>query len=161
MLDSCRAESLCVQVSEISTCHLEFRHHGQRNVATGPHCPKQALPCHKTDFIPLYISMIDISINDSTRGQPSLAIVFQKARLSGEQAPLKLVWVWYNAACAEAVAGHTKAAKGYLQKAIDLGYTDIATMTTDKDLKSLRKNPRFIALLAEVKERAALPPPSK
>jgi tetratricopeptide (TPR) repeat protein len=83
----------------------------------------------------------------------------QKARLSGDLAPLTSVW--YNAACAEAVAGHTKAAMEYLQKAIDLGYADIVNMTTDKDLKSLRKNPQFIALLAEVKERAAPPQPGK
>ena len=94
-----------------------------------------------------------------SRAKVLIEEIVQKARLSGDLAALTSVW--YNAACAEAVAGHTKAAMEYLQKAIDLGYADIVNMTTDKDLKSLRKNPQFIALLADVKERAAPPQPGK
>ena len=78
----------------------------------------------------------------------------QKARRSPEPGALSVVW--YNAACAEAVAGHTKAAMEHLQKAVDLGYADVGGMTSDKDLKSLRKDPQFIALLAKAKERAGL-----
>ena len=56
MLDSCRAESLCVQVSEIPACHLER--------------------FLETDFIPL--TYIDDRYIDKRlyRGATSLAIVF-------------------------------------------------------------------------------------
>jgi hypothetical protein len=47
MLDSCRAESLGVQVSEIPTATWNSGSHGQRK----PDSPNQALPCHEADLI--------------------------------------------------------------------------------------------------------------
>ena len=93
------------------------------------------------------------------RAEALMQEIIQKASRSGE--PAVLSGAWYNFACAAAVAGHTNAAMDYLRKADDLGYTDIANMAKDKDLKSLRKDPRFSALIAKAKQPAALPQPSK
>ena len=93
------------------------------------------------------------------RAEALMQEIIQKASRSGE--PAVLSGAWYNFACAAAVAGHTNAATDYLRKADDLGYTDIANMAKDKDLKSLRKDPRFTALIAKAKQPAALPQPSK
>jgi hypothetical protein len=44
-------------------------------------------------------------------------------------------------------------ALGSLRKAIDLGYRDFHFMEEDRDLDSLRKDPRFRALLRECRAR--------
>jgi tetratricopeptide (TPR) repeat protein/predicted Ser/Thr protein kinase len=93
------------------------------------------------------------------RAEALMQEIIQKASRSGE--PAVLSGAWYNFACAAAVAGHTNAAMDYLRKADDLGNPDIANMAKDKDLKSLRKDPRFAALIAKAKQPAALPQPSK
>jgi hypothetical protein len=63
--------------------------------------------------------------------------------------------VWYNFACGTAIVGHREAAFDYLRKAADLGSQDVLTMATDDDLTSLRNDPRFTALIAQAKQRAA------
>jgi tetratricopeptide (TPR) repeat protein len=73
------------------------------------------------------------------RAEALMQEIIPKASRSGELAVLS--GAWYNFACAAAVAGHTNAAMDYLRKADDLGYTDIANMAKDKDLKSLRRRP--------------------
>jgi eukaryotic-like serine/threonine-protein kinase len=93
------------------------------------------------------------------RAEALMQEIIQKASRSGE--PAVLSGVWYTFACAAAVAGHTNAAMDYLREADDLGNPDIANMAKDKDLKSLRKDPRFTALIAKAKQPAALPQPSK
>jgi eukaryotic-like serine/threonine-protein kinase len=56
---------------------------------------------------------------------------------------------WYNFACVEAVAGHNERALEYLQKAADLGSSDILKMSGDSNLKSLHGDPRFNAMIAQ------------
>jgi tetratricopeptide (TPR) repeat protein len=68
--------------------------------------------------------------------------------------PDELTLAWYNFACAAAVAGHKDSAMEYLQKAVDSGFTEAANIANDNDLKSLRGDPRFTALLARAKEKA-------
>jgi tetratricopeptide (TPR) repeat protein len=63
--------------------------------------------------------------------------------------------LWYKFGRAAAVAGHKAAALEYLQKAGDLGYSEWLDMAKDDDLKSLRNDPRFSALITKAKERAA------
>jgi tetratricopeptide (TPR) repeat protein/predicted Ser/Thr protein kinase len=93
------------------------------------------------------------------RAEALMQEIIQKASRSGE--PAVLSGAWYTFACAAAVEGHTNAAMDYLRKADDLGNPDIANMAKDRDLKSLRKDPRFTALIAKAKQPAALPQPSK
>jgi len=79
-----------------------------------------------------------------------------RASQSREQSGL--LDAWYNFADAAAVAGKTEAAIDYLQKAQDLGAQPAPVITADEDLKSLRKDPRFIVLITKAKRLAALPP---
>ena len=79
--------------------------------------------------------------------------VIQKAKESPD--PGVLGDMRYNVACAAAIAGRKEAALEYLQNAAELGEASILTMATDDDLKSLRKGPRFTALIAKAKEHAA------
>ena len=66
-----------------------------------------------------------------------------------------LAHAWYNFACAAATAGHRDQAFEYLQKAADLGAGDIDNMANDNDLKSLRTDLRFTALIDRAKARLA------
>lgn len=62
---------------------------------------------------------------------------------------------WYSFACGAAVAGHRDQALGYLRQAIELGYTHSDVIAADPDLKSLRGDPRFDALLAKATQITA------
>lgn len=61
--------------------------------------------------------------------------------------------LYYNAACASALAGRTDVALDLLRKATAAGYTNIAAIRADSDLAALRPDPRFETLLSET-ERA-------
>jgi len=53
----------------------------------------------------------------------------------------------YNIACVHALRGETERAFESLGRAIKLGMTDIEQLKTDKDLDSLRADPRFVRIL--------------
>ncbi len=59
---------------------------------------------------------------------------------------------WYDFACGEAIAGHRDVALQYLRKAVELRWFETADMANDDDLKNLRGDPRFEALVAHAKE---------
>ncbi|MFO0889116.1 MAG: hypothetical protein U0790_08240 [Isosphaeraceae bacterium] len=54
---------------------------------------------------------------------------------------------WYNLACTYAVLGMTDPAFAALQRSLELGYRLIERLRQDPDLKSLRRDPRFLRLL--------------
>jgi tetratricopeptide (TPR) repeat protein len=54
---------------------------------------------------------------------------------------------WYNLACSYAVLGMTDPAFSALQRALELGYRYFDHLRRDPDLKSLRRDPRFVRLL--------------
>ena len=56
--------------------------------------------------------------------------------------------LYYNAACASALAGRREAAFDLLARATAAGYTRVDAIRADTDLASLRADPRFDALLA-------------
>lgn len=60
--------------------------------------------------------------------------------------------VWYNLACSRALLRQTQDAFVALRNAIALGYTDHDCMAADRDLDSLRDDPRFEALLNQLRE---------
>jgi len=60
----------------------------------------------------------------------------------------------YNLSCSFALMKRPKDALRTLKRAIELGYNDAAWMAQDPDLKDLRKNPEFRALLKELQNRA-------
>jgi len=55
--------------------------------------------------------------------------------------------VWYNLACSYALLNRTKEALAALERSIVLGYRDARWIREDRDLDSLKKDQRFIALL--------------
>ena len=59
--------------------------------------------------------------------------------------------VWYNLGCSYALTGQGDRAFHALERAVDLGYRDARWMRRDKDLASLRGDPRF----QELVQRAA------
>ena len=54
---------------------------------------------------------------------------------------------WYNLACSYALLGMTDRAFDALERSIRLGYAHIYHLRHDPDLKSLRRDPRFLRLL--------------
>lgn len=59
----------------------------------------------------------------------------------------------YNLACRYALLKQPDLAFGSLRKAIELGYRDFRFMEEDRDLDSIRKDPRFRALVREYRSR--------
>lgn len=59
-------------------------------------------------------------------------------------------FAWYNLACAAARSGSKKRALEALEKAIALGFRDAAHIASDEDLESIRKDPKYIELMAEL-----------
>jgi len=59
---------------------------------------------------------------------------------------------WYAYACGAALAGHSEDALAHLHRAVDAGFSDATQLTTDKQLKSLRPNPQFQSLVAQLRK---------
>ncbi len=57
--------------------------------------------------------------------------------------------VWYNLGCSYAIMDRKDDAFKALFHAIKLGYADDGSMRSDKDLESIRRDPRFKKLLKE------------
>jgi hypothetical protein len=60
----------------------------------------------------------------------------------------------YNLACRYALLKQRDKAITALRKAVELGYRDFAFMQEDRDLDSIRKDPRFRKLLKEFQEES-------
>ncbi len=69
----------------------------------------------------------------------------------------------YNLACIEALSGRPDAALSDLNRAVEHGLSTnvVLVMATDPDLKSLGTDPRFKAIVADAKRRAAAAQQSK
>jgi len=64
--------------------------------------------------------------------------------------------VWYSFACVAVAANHPDDALQYLREALNRGYKDADALMADDNLKSLRDNPHFHEIVAELKR-----PPTK
>ena len=54
---------------------------------------------------------------------------------------------WYNLACTYAVLGMIDPAFSALQRSLEVGYRFVERLRQDPDLKTLRRDPRFLRLL--------------
>ncbi|MGO8900239.1 MAG: TPR end-of-group domain-containing protein [Isosphaeraceae bacterium] len=54
---------------------------------------------------------------------------------------------WYNLSCTYAVLGMIDPAFSALQRSLELGYRFVTQLRQDPDLKTLRRDPRFLRLL--------------
>lgn len=59
----------------------------------------------------------------------------------------------YNLACSYALTGRTDQSIKTLRRAVELGYCDFRYMREDRDLESIRQDPRFRQLLREFENR--------
>ncbi len=62
---------------------------------------------------------------------------------------------WYNLACSLSLTGQPDEAFAALEKALSLGYNDAEWMVEDEDFKSIRSDPRFARILAQLHARNA------
>ena len=62
---------------------------------------------------------------------------------------------WYNLACVAEAGNHSDDALQYLREAVHRGYKNADGLMADENLKSLRQNAHFQALVAELKRRPA------
>ena len=60
---------------------------------------------------------------------------------------------WYNLGCSYALVGERAKAFEALNRAVDLGYSDVEWMRKDADLASLKDDPAFETLVARAKSR--------
>ena len=84
--------------------------------------------------------------------------LFQEAiEKGGDSGRQENRWLaWYNLACVAEAANHSDDALQYLREAVNRGYKNADGLMADENLKSLRQNPRFQALVAELRR-----PPTK
>jgi hypothetical protein len=68
-----------------------------------------------------------------------------------------IILAWYNFACAAALVGQSDEALDYLRHVIDAGLRPSDHPENDSDLKSLRANPRFTAMVQDLQKRAGVP----
>lgn len=71
--------------------------------------------------------------------------------------PSDIILAWYNFACAAALGGRSDEALEYLQRSIDAGLQLTEHPEHDDDLKSLRADPRFLAMTQNLAQRAQAP----
>ena len=101
---------------------------------------------HKEAIAPLKncIAMLDTTTIFQVSPIPEGAIKEQKGLL------------YYDLACCYALLGQKKQALMTLEQSVLLGYKDYNNMVNDNDLRSLRKDKKYEALLAQVNDRQPL-----
>ena len=101
---------------------------------------------HKEAMAPLAscIAMLDTTTIFKVSPIPEAAIMEQKGLL------------YYDQACCYALVGQKKQALAALEQSVLLGYKDYNNMVNDNDLRSLRKDKRYLSLLAQVNDRQPL-----
>ena len=101
---------------------------------------------HKEAMAPLAscIAMLDTTTIFKVAPISEAAIMEQKGLL------------YYDYACCYALVGQKKQALAALEQSVLLGYKDYNNMVNDNDLRSLRKDKKYLSLLAQVNDRQPL-----
>ena len=98
---------------------------------------------HKEAMAPLAscIALLDTTTVFKVAPIPEAAIMEQKGLL------------YYDQACCYALVGQKTKALAALEQSVQLGYKDYNNMVNDNDLRSLRKDKKYLSLLAQVSDR--------
>jgi len=102
--------------------------------------------------------MANVAIDVSHRGRYAEAQTLYREAIqiaSKANQPGVIDTLWYYFGSMAAAAGHRDDAFDYLTKAVDHGYKNAEAMQSDDDLKSLRGDPRFGALLVKIRQPEA------
>jgi tetratricopeptide (TPR) repeat protein len=94
---------------------------------------------------PFFVDAIRVQANNlAAKGEYTRALQLDRrlVRLVPENAI-----AWYNLACSYAVLGMIEPAFSTLQRSLELGYRFLDRLRKDPDLKTLRRDPRFVRLL--------------
>ena len=116
--------------NEFSKYHVQYRdlmHNGKHKEAMAP--------------LASCIAMLDTTTIFKVAPIPERAIMEQKGLL------------YYDYACCYALVGQKKQALAALEQSVLLGYKDYNNMVNDNDLRSLRKDKKYLSLLAQVNDR--------
>ena len=118
------------EFSKYQTQYFELMHSGKHKEAMAP--------------LASCITLLDTTTIFKVAPIPEGAILEQKGLL------------YYDQACCYAIVGQKKQALAALGQSVELGYKDYNNMVNDNDLVSLRKDKKYQALLAQVKDRQPL-----
>jgi eukaryotic-like serine/threonine-protein kinase len=99
------------------------------------------------------MALVLVDEKQATQAQAIFQDTLQRARQSKDQN--MLAQVWNVVACVEAAQGKKDAAIEHLRKSDDLSPQSAALMLLDPDLKPLHGDPRFNAIVAKARPRAA------
>ena len=100
------------------------------------------------------IALILADEKQAAKAEAIFQDTLQRARQSKDQN--MVASVWYVLACVEAAQGTKDAAIDHLRKSDDLSPQSAALMLLDPDLKPLHGDPRFNAIIAKARARAAV-----
>jgi eukaryotic-like serine/threonine-protein kinase len=104
------------------------------------------------------LESLGISISHDGQRYAEAEQLFREAieRATKANQPRILAQAWYNFACGAAVAGRHDEAIKYLNRAVDNGFeVTVESIASDPDLKSLRGNVAFEALLTKMRQGTA------
>jgi len=102
------------------------------------------------DVDKLYKILLDKAISLLNEGMYDNAKnIFEQMLVLNYNNPLTL----YNLACAESLKGEVKEAIAHLKEAVENGYSNLQHLIADPDLKNLKFEPDFNALLNQLKAR--------
>ena len=93
------------------------------------------------DYVPLLIPLGDLYTRRG-RYQDGLDVDLHLVELCPDD-PL----VWYNLACSHSLTHALDEGMQALQRAVELGYTDVEYIREDRDLDALRSHPDFLQLM--------------
>jgi non-specific serine/threonine protein kinase/serine/threonine-protein kinase len=141
---------------------LAFLLHGEGRDAEAEKLQREVLQTGQRVFGPEHPFTLEVmgalAITLASEGKLDAAKKLHSTRLdiaSRKPGQAGLADAWYDYACGANQAGRRDEAFDHLRQAIDHGYWDAEQMRIDDDLKSLRGDPRFEALIAEAQKRAA------
>jgi eukaryotic-like serine/threonine-protein kinase len=141
---------------------LAFLLHGEGRNAEAEKLQREVLQTGQRVFGPEHPFTLEVmgalAITLASEGKLDAAKKLHSTRLdiaSRKPEQAGLADAWYDYACGANQAGRRDEAFDHLRQAIDHGYWDAEQMRIDDDLKSLRGDPRFEALIAEAQKRAA------